>query len=91
MNGGVSGRNAADFAPAAMRQIRRLDRLVQRRILAATEALAVNPRPPGVKKLAGRKDTWRIRVGDHRIVYEIHEGRLRVLVVAVGHRREVYG
>ena len=91
MNGGVSGRYAVDFAPAAARQIRRLDRLVQRRILAATEALAVNPRPPGVKKLAGRKDTWRIRVGDHRIVYEIHEGRLRVLVVAVGHRREVYG
>ncbi len=51
--------------------------------------LAGSPRPPGVKKLAGR-EAWRIRVGDYRVIYEIHDRILQVIVVTVGHRREVY-
>ncbi|WP_373510743.1 type II toxin-antitoxin system RelE/ParE family toxin [Thiocapsa sp.] len=51
--------------------------------------MADEPRPRGVKKLGGR-NAWRIRVGDYRILYEIHDERLLILVVDVRHRREIY-
>lgn len=66
------------------------DRTTQTRIRAAIDALAAEPRPSGSCKLAGGSGEWRIRVGDYRIVYEIYDGRLVVLVVRVAHRREVY-
>ena len=62
----------------------------RRRILRAIIALEVNPRPPGAKKLRGESELWRVRVGDYRILYSIEEARLVVLVVKIGHRREVY-
>ena len=52
--------------------------------------LAANPRPPGVEKLAGPDDFYRIRVGDYRIIYQIQDDVLMILVVKIGHRREVY-
>jgi len=69
-----------------------LDRLPQdalRRILARLAELETNPRPTDVKKLKGRK-AWRIRVGDYRVIYEIHGRQLQILVITIGHRREVY-
>jgi mRNA interferase RelE/StbE len=69
-----------------------LDRLpddVARRILARLVGLEANPRPSDVKKLKGR-DAWRIRVGDYRVIYEIHDRVLQVVVVTLGHRREIY-
>ena len=69
-----------------------LDRLpedIANRILARLAGLETNPRPADVKKLKGR-DAWRIRVGDYRVIYEIHDRVLQVIVITVGHRREVY-
>jgi mRNA interferase RelE/StbE len=69
-----------------------LDRLpddVVTRILARLTELEGNPRPADVKKLKGR-DAWRTRVGDYRIIYAIHDRELQILLVTVGHRREVY-
>lgn len=63
---------------------------LKRRIAGAVDSLAVNPHPPGCAKLTGEERVWRIRVGDYRILYEIHEGRLLVLVIRIAHRREVY-
>ncbi|MEO5333000.1 MAG: type II toxin-antitoxin system RelE/ParE family toxin [Magnetococcus sp. YQC-5] len=68
----------------------RMDAGIRRRILHAAYLLAHDPRPPGSKKLAGVADTWRIRVGDYRIIYIIEDDRLVVLIVKIGHRREVY-
>jgi mRNA interferase RelE/StbE len=51
--------------------------------------LGNDPRPPGCKRLTGR-DGWRIRIGDYRVLYEIRDTELVVLVVDVGHRREIY-
>ncbi|MFZ0530144.1 MAG: type II toxin-antitoxin system RelE/ParE family toxin [Propionicimonas sp.] len=79
-----------EVAAAAVRQLRKLDRPAQRRVQAAIELLAVEPRPSGAKKLVGGNGEWRVRTGDYRIVYEIHDNVLLVLVVAVGHRREIY-
>ena len=69
-----------------------LDRLsdeIAERIMDALEGLKSQPRPPGCKKLGG-ENAWRVRVGDYRVIYETHDRVLQVLVVAVGHRREVY-
>ena len=77
-------------APAVVGQLRKLDGSALRRVQAAIELLAEEPRPGGAKKLVGGDGEWRVRTGDYRIVYEINDGVLLVLVVAVGHRREVY-
>ena len=79
-----------EVAAAAVRQLRTLDRSAQRRVQAAIELLAAEPRPNGAKKLVGGDGEWRVRTGDYRIVYEIHDNVLLVLVIAVGHRREIY-
>lgn len=76
------------LSPAAARQIRKLDAPVRRRVQAAVELLALDPRPPAATRLVGGAGEWRVRVGDHRIVYAIHDGELLVLVLAIGHRRE---
>jgi mRNA interferase RelE/StbE len=79
-----------DLAPAAVRQLRKLDRAAQRRVQAAVELLATDPRPPGSTKLAGGDGAWRVRTGAYRIIYEIQDDVVLVLVLAVGHRREIY-
>ena len=79
-----------EVAPAAVRQLRKLDRGAQRRVQAAIELLASEPRPSGAKKLVGGDGEWRVRSGDYRVVYGIHDNVLLVLVVAVGHRRDIY-
>ena len=54
------------------------------------KTLQYNPRPPGVKKLAGENDLYRIREGDYRIIYTIEDKELIVLVVKIGDRKEIY-
>ena len=76
--------------PTAEKSIRKLDRDTQRRVTRLLEALALEPRPGGVVKLAGADNLWRVRIGDYRVVYEIHDNRLVVLVVRVAHRKDVY-
>jgi mRNA interferase RelE/StbE len=78
------------FKPRARRDLGKLPHAIGERIAAAIDALALQPRPPGCVKLAGNDDLWRIRVGDYRVVYQIHDDLLIVLVVRIGHRREVY-
>jgi mRNA interferase RelE/StbE len=78
------------LAPPAARQLRKLDPQARRRIQAALELLAVEPRPPAATQLVGGSGEWRVRTGDYRIVYEVADDHLLVLVLRVGHRREVY-
>ncbi len=74
---------------SAQKSIARLASSLQDRIFHAIRKLAGDPRPLGVKKLAGR-EAWRIRIGDYRVIYEICDDRRIIIVVVVGHRREVY-
>jgi mRNA interferase RelE/StbE len=74
---------SVEIAPVAVRQLRKLDPPGRRRIQAAIELLAADPRPPGAEKLVGGEAEWRIRTGDYRVVYEIHDDALVVLVLAV--------
>jgi mRNA interferase RelE/StbE len=79
-----------EFRRSVERDLKRIDRAAVPQILAAVEALEEQPRPAGVKKLRGSQATWRIRVGDYRVVYEINDDVLLVLVVRIAHRRDVY-
>jgi mRNA interferase RelE/StbE len=74
----------------AIRQLGKLRGPVQQRIATATDALASDPRPAGAKRLTAVDELWRIRVGVYRVVYEVEDDVLRVLVVRAGHRREAY-
>ena len=78
------------LAPAAVRQLRKLDPPGRRRVQAAIDLLAENPRPPGARQIVGGGGEWRVRTGDFRIIYDIRDEELLVLVVKVGHRRDVY-
>lgn len=83
-------RYRVEFKPSAARALTKLDRETQRRIIQKAEALAVDPRPQGVEKLAGEQDAYRVRSGDYRIIYEIRDDILLVMVLKVGHRRDIY-
>lgn len=81
---------AISYVPSAAKAIRKLDKSVARRLLEAIDGLATDPRPPGFIQLAGGRGEFRIRVGDCRVVYDVQDGELIILVLRVGHRREVY-
>ena len=77
--------------PAAQRQIRKLPRRAQLRVIARIERLAADPYPSGVRKLKAETSLFRVRDGNYRIVYTVQEERLVVLIVRIGDRRDAYG
>lgn len=78
-----------EIRPAAFRALKKVDHQDRDRIRGAIALLGENPRPPGAKALQGRPG-FRVRVGDYRIVYIIHDDVLVVAVITLGHRRNVY-
>jgi len=81
---------SVEIAPAAKRQIKKLSKDIQQLVIERLEQLAEIPRPPGVLKMEGEESLYRIRVGDYRIIYEIQDRVLLIVVVKVGHRSSVY-
>ena len=78
------------FAAAAKRQFDKLPRPAQRQLGEVIAQLAENPRPSGVVKLASEDGLYRVRAGDYRAIYRIEDYRLLLLVIKVGHRRDIY-
>jgi mRNA interferase RelE/StbE len=78
-----------ELRPAAARALRKLDPTTARRVRGAIALLAEDPRPPGARSLPGRP-ALRVRVGDYRIIYTVQDKALLVVVVTIGHRRDVY-
>jgi mRNA interferase RelE/StbE len=78
-----------ELRPAAVRALEKLDPPVRRRLQGAIALLGEDPRPPASRRLQGR-DAWRVRVGDHRIIYTVEDDVLLVVVVTLGDRRDVY-
>jgi mRNA interferase RelE/StbE len=78
-----------ELRPAAVRALRTVHPRDRARIQGAIRLLAEDPRPPGARKLQGR-DGYRVRVGDYRILYTVHDEVLLVVVVTLGHRGDVY-
>jgi mRNA interferase RelE/StbE len=79
-----------EWKESARKEIKHIERGALRRILDAVMSLGVNPRPDGCRKLAGASMTYRIRVGQYRVVYTVEDDRLIVEIVRVGHRSSVY-
>lgn len=75
---------------SAAKSLMKLPRVEQKRIRTAIDSLPANPRPHGVTKLSGTTDSYRIRVGSYRVVYTLDDGELVIVVVRIGHRKEVY-
>ncbi len=78
------------YRSAALRQLQKLDKKVQARLKPKITGLANEPRPHGYLKLQGFENRYRIRVGDYRVIYEINDEILQVLIVKVGPRRNIY-
>ena len=77
--------------PSAAKELEAVDPKKDRqRIVAGIRSLAEDPRPPGCEKLVGADDQYRIRVGRYRVIYSVGDGELVVVVVRVGHRKDVY-
>ena len=74
----------------AWREFQGLPKPVRGRVRAAIDGLANEPVPVGALRLKGRLDAYRIRLGDYRILYEVHAIEIVVYVVGVGHRKDVY-
>ncbi|MHC4882221.1 MAG: type II toxin-antitoxin system RelE family toxin [Planctomycetota bacterium] len=79
-----------DIGPKAGKFIRKQDKSIQQQIIRKLRELETNPRPGGCKRLQGKKDLYRVRTGDYRIIYTIKDNQLLVLVVQIGHRKDVY-
>jgi mRNA interferase RelE/StbE len=75
--------------PSAGKEIEALPKKDRRRVVAKIQGLATDPRPPGCEKLSG-EDLYRVRQGNYRILYSVHDTDLLVVVIKIGHRREVY-
>ncbi|MBM4019359.1 MAG: type II toxin-antitoxin system RelE/ParE family toxin [Planctomycetes bacterium] len=78
------------MTPEARRNMLALPQDVARRVTVCILALAEKPRPPQMRKLKGILNLWRVRLGDYRVVYQIEDDRLLIVVIRIGHRREVY-
>lgn len=79
-----------DLSRSARKELRALDRQWVPRVFAAVESLGINPRPPGYRKMEGYDNSYRIRIGIYRVIYEIQDDVLVVLVVKIGPRGNVY-
>ena len=79
-----------DIKRNAQKQLAKLSSINADKIVKEIRALANNPRPNGCKKLVGSENTYRIRLGDYRIIYSIFENRLIVQVIKIGHRKDIY-
>lgn len=79
------------FTPHADKQLEALPTALQTRIAMKVRLLSRNPPPPGIKAIQGADaSTYRLRIGDYRVIYTVHDGMVVVTVVRIAHRREVY-
>lgn len=79
-----------EVSATAEKQLRQLPRADQRRILRAVQGLANDPRPRGSRKLAGYDDVFRVRVGAYRAIYSVDDRRIILVILKVGHRKDIY-
>ncbi len=79
-----------EWRPSTKKDLKRISKAEVYRIIQAVEGLSNQPRPPGSTKLSSSDSTYRIRIGNYRVIYEIHDEVILIEVVKVGHRKDVY-
>lgn len=80
---------AVEFSKSAHKEFKKLPQRTATRIAKAIYKLAENPRKGNVRPMVGSK-AWRLKVGDYRVIYDIHDKKLVILIIKIGHRREIY-
>ena len=83
-------RYSVEITRTAERQLRKLSQDDRQRVARMVAMLAIDPRPRGARKLVGYDDVFRVRLGRYRVIYSIDDGTLTVLVLTMGHRKDVY-
>ena len=81
---------SVELTRTAEKQLRRIAKRDRNRLVEAIHGLADKPRPHGARKLQGYDDVYRIRVGQYRVVYEVFDDRVILIVLKVGHRKDIY-
>lgn len=79
-----------EYAKGVEKDFRKIPTKTADRIAKAIDKLGINPRPSGSVKLVGFDSEYRIRVGSYRVIYQIHDSVLVVLVIEIGHRKDIY-
>ncbi len=79
-----------DWKPSALKELKKIDRQFIPRVVQTVEGLAANPFPAGVRKIQGGEHSYRIRIGDYRIIYQIFKAKLIIEIIRVRHRKEAY-
>ena len=79
-----------EWKSSAIKELQKLPRPMISKIVSAVDNLSSNPFPQGVRKLVGTEDTYRIRIGDYRVLYNIIENRLVIEIIRVRHRKDAY-
>lgn len=79
-----------EINPSTEKALRKIEAKFAIKIRERIRSLEENPRHKGTIKLSGEENVYRTRVGDYRILYEIHDSKILILVINIGHRREVY-
>ncbi len=79
-----------EISRTAEKQLKKLPTDDQLRVVRAVLALAEEPHPRGSRRLSGYDDVFRVRVGRYRVLYSVFESRLVIIILKVGHRKDVY-
>ncbi|MBJ7434175.1 MAG: type II toxin-antitoxin system RelE/ParE family toxin [Microbacteriaceae bacterium] len=86
----MAERYAVSWQPKALKALRRIDNSDGVRLILASQALGNNPFPANSRPVVGPDDVFRIQVGPYRLLYTVEKAKLLILVLTVGHRRDVY-
>lgn len=78
------------FSKSAYKELSRLPKNIYLKAEISIDELIENPRPSGCKKLVGSKNTYRIRVADYRIIYDVYDDIIEILIIKIAHRKDVY-
>lgn len=78
------------YSPSAAKQLEKLEHNIKERIVVALERLRIRPESCDIKKLVGMQG-YRFRVGDYRIIFDMEKDKLIILVLQIGHRKNIYG
>ncbi len=79
-----------EFSSTAEKALKKIPKKDLTKIVESIQVLAINPFPEGCRKLAGEEGTYRIRQGTYRIIYEVEGKKLKVLILKIGHRNDIY-
>ncbi|WP_417335147.1 type II toxin-antitoxin system RelE family toxin [Halobacteriovorax marinus] len=79
-----------EITASAEKSLKKVPKKDIQKIVDAIQILAISPFPEGCRKLKGEEDVYRVRQGNYRIIYEVIEKKLVILVLKVGHRKDIY-